>query len=112
MDTQRGPGALSSSVCNSLWEKLKDIQSFHCLTVLWDQAGNGHGDGISPAAGGLCRSKLTADYGFKSVGAKLKAEFQPVFESCLSSGETGAAAHSPAACDLPGAVSSPGTIGR
>lgn len=61
-----------------------------------------HSDGISTAADEICRSKLTSDYGFKSVGAKLKAEFQPIFKSCLSSGETSAAAHSPSACDLSG----------
>lgn len=56
-----------------------------------------HSDSINTAADEICRSKLASDYGLKPVGAKLKAELQPTFKSCLSSGETRATAHSPAA---------------
>lgn len=61
-----------------------------------------HRDVLSAPADGSCKSTLASDYGFKSVGAELKAGFQPIFKSCLSSGERRAAARSPAAPDLSG----------
>lgn len=65
-------------------------------------AGNTHSAGVNAAADEICRSQRTSDHGFRSVGAKLKAEFQRVFKGCLSSGESRAAGRSPAAWALSG----------
>lgn len=90
--------------------KTEHIQIFNYLTVLLDEAGSLRGGGGGAAADEICRSQLTSDHGLKSVGAKLKTEFQPAFKSCLSSGETRASTHSPAACDLSGLKACPASL--